>query len=166
MQSVSSRIWTRVAVSISYDDNDYTTDTSINVLICMLDGLCECVLSQPLCHKQDVKQSQFLSRLRLVWIQFSFSKRGCHTKAIEHSLFWNWPVVGFVPFPMVLVLCEMQTATSRTSVGWGCRIHWLHRCSGVRPPFSNVLDMTLNNLLVRLPGPFWPQSSSTEYGPI
>ena len=28
MQSVSSRIWTRVAVSISYDDNDYTTDTS------------------------------------------------------------------------------------------------------------------------------------------
>ena len=28
MQSVSSRIWTRVAVSISYDDNHYTTDTS------------------------------------------------------------------------------------------------------------------------------------------
>ena len=28
MQSVSSRIWTRVAVSISYDDNDYTTGTS------------------------------------------------------------------------------------------------------------------------------------------
>ena len=30
MQSVSSRIWTRVAVSISYDDNDYTTGTSIS----------------------------------------------------------------------------------------------------------------------------------------
>ena len=28
MQSVSSRIWTRVAVSISNDDNDYTTGTS------------------------------------------------------------------------------------------------------------------------------------------
>ena len=28
MQSVSARIWTRVAVSISYDDNDYTTGTS------------------------------------------------------------------------------------------------------------------------------------------
>ena len=27
MQSVSARIWTRVAVSISYDDNDYTTGT-------------------------------------------------------------------------------------------------------------------------------------------
>ena len=28
MQSVSSRIWTRVAVFISYDDNNYTTGTS------------------------------------------------------------------------------------------------------------------------------------------
>ena len=28
MQSVSSRIWTRVAVSISYDDNHYTSSTS------------------------------------------------------------------------------------------------------------------------------------------
>ena len=28
MQSVSSRIWTHVAMSISYDDNDYTTGTS------------------------------------------------------------------------------------------------------------------------------------------
>ena len=26
--AVSSRIWTRVAVSISYDDNHYTTGTS------------------------------------------------------------------------------------------------------------------------------------------
>ena len=30
MQSVSSRIWTRVAVSNSYDDNGYTTCTSNN----------------------------------------------------------------------------------------------------------------------------------------
>ena len=29
MQSVSSRIWTRVAVSISYNDNDYTTGTCL-----------------------------------------------------------------------------------------------------------------------------------------
>ena len=31
MQSFSSRIWTRVAVSISYDDNHYTTGTSSSV---------------------------------------------------------------------------------------------------------------------------------------
>ena len=33
MQSVSSRIWTRVAVSISYDDNRYTTGTSYSRLV-------------------------------------------------------------------------------------------------------------------------------------
>ena len=33
MQSVSSRIWTRVAVFISYDDNNYTTGTSILLTI-------------------------------------------------------------------------------------------------------------------------------------
>ena len=29
MQSVSSRIWTRIAAFISYGDNDYTTGTSM-----------------------------------------------------------------------------------------------------------------------------------------
>ena len=33
MQSVSSRIWTRVVVSISYDDNCYTTGTSLSTFI-------------------------------------------------------------------------------------------------------------------------------------
>ena len=33
MQSVSSRIWTRVAVFISYDDNNYTTGTSQTILL-------------------------------------------------------------------------------------------------------------------------------------
>ena len=34
MQSVSSRIWTRVAVSISYDDYRYTTGTSERIYNC------------------------------------------------------------------------------------------------------------------------------------
>ena len=35
-------------------------------------------------------------------------------------------------------------------VGWGCRIHRLLLCSGVRPPPpTSVLDMTLNNLMER-----------------
>ena len=33
MQSVSSRIWTRVTVSISYNDNHYTTGISNNVIL-------------------------------------------------------------------------------------------------------------------------------------
>ena len=32
MQSVSSRIWTRVAVNISYDDNHYTTGTWVEMI--------------------------------------------------------------------------------------------------------------------------------------
>ncbi len=34
-------------------------------------------------------------------------------------------------------------------VNWGCRIHRLHLCRGVKPyPPMRVLDMTLNNLMV------------------
>ena len=33
MQLVSSGIWTRVAVSISYDDNHYTTGTALYYLL-------------------------------------------------------------------------------------------------------------------------------------
>ena len=33
MQSVSSMIWTRVTVAISYDDNDYTTGTPDSLFI-------------------------------------------------------------------------------------------------------------------------------------
>ena len=32
MQSVSSKIWTRVAICISYDDNHYSTDTFSSAL--------------------------------------------------------------------------------------------------------------------------------------
>ena len=38
MRSASSRIWTRVAVSISYDDNHYTTGTSRCSLMNKRDG--------------------------------------------------------------------------------------------------------------------------------
>ena len=44
MQSVSSRIWTRVAVSISYDDNHYTTGTSSNVKVICLHLVIELLL--------------------------------------------------------------------------------------------------------------------------
>ena len=36
--------------------------------------------------------------------------------------------------------------------GWGCRIHRLHLCGGVRfPPAMSVLDMTLNILMGEAP---------------
>ena len=36
MQSVSFRIWTRVAVSISYDDNHYTTGHNYIIILFVL----------------------------------------------------------------------------------------------------------------------------------
>ena len=34
-------------------------------------------------------------------------------------------------------------------VGWGCRIHWLYLCRGVRPSPTSVLNMTVNSLIAR-----------------
>ena len=50
--------------------------------------------------------------------EFSFSYTSCLTKAEEPSLPYCLPVaggriIGFIPFPRVLVLCEMQLVSSR-----------------------------------------------------
>ena len=46
---------------------------------------------------------------------------------------------------------EIMTFTLKIicPVSWGCRIHWLHLCRGVRPRPNECPDMTLNNLMVR-----------------
>ena len=43
MQSVSSRIWTRVAVSTSYDDNHYTTGINKLFLLRMINWSYNCL---------------------------------------------------------------------------------------------------------------------------
>ena len=50
--------------------------------------------------------------------EFSFSLTSCLTKAKEPSLSYYLPIagrrmIGFIPFPRVLVLCEMQSVWSR-----------------------------------------------------
>ena len=50
--------------------------------------------------------------------EFSFSYTSCLTKAEENSLPYYLPIaggriIGFIPFPRVLVLCEMQSVSSR-----------------------------------------------------
>ena len=49
---------------------------------------------------------------------FSFSQTSCLTKAEEPSLSYYLPIageriIGFIPFPRALVLCEMQSVSSR-----------------------------------------------------
>ena len=50
--------------------------------------------------------------------EFSFSLTSCLTKAEKPSLSYYLPIaggriIGFIPFPRVLVLCEMQSVSSR-----------------------------------------------------
>ena len=50
--------------------------------------------------------------------EFSFSKTSCLTKAEEPSLPYYLPIaggrmIGFIPFPWVLELCEMQSVLAR-----------------------------------------------------
>ena len=63
-------------------------------------------------------------------------------------------VKNFAIIWQVLALCIWCDWSSenygRCPVGWGCRIHWLHLCRGVRPLPMSILDMTLNNQMVRL----------------
>ena len=52
-----------------------------------------------------------------VWIQ-TFPSPNCLSKAEEPSLSYYWRIaggrlIGFIPFPRVLVLCEMQSISSR-----------------------------------------------------
>ena len=49
----------------------------------------------------------------------------------------------------ILEIKKKLTLLRNSPVGSGCRIHRLHPCRRVRPPPMGVLDMTLNNLMVR-----------------
>ena len=68
---------------------------------------------------QDMTQGQFFKRsLTGFNSEFSFSKTSCLTKAEEPSLSYYLPIagrkiIGFIPFPRVLVLCEIQSTSFR-----------------------------------------------------
>ena len=69
-------------------------------------------------------------------------------------------------------------------VSWGCRIHWLHLCRGVRPPPNEcpgydtkqsdgevpatleLWGMRSTPSLPSLPGPLWPGVVAPDKGPI
>ena len=62
---------------------------------------------------QDMTQGQFLNSL----IGLNSELSSCLTKAEERSLPYYLPIgggriIGFIPFPRILVLCEMQLAWS------------------------------------------------------
>ena len=81
----------------------------------------------------------FLTLLMLKWIVWNRTdylyKNGFGIKMTNNG----WYAIK--PKQPTIALCP---------VDWGCRIHRLLLCRGVRPhPPTSVLDMTLNNLMVR-----------------
>ena len=73
-------------------------------------------------------RSIFKRSLKALNSEFSFSSTICLTKADEPCLPYYLPIswgriIGFIPFPRVLVLCEMQLVSARI---W-TRVHFLRR---------------------------------------
>ena len=130
MQSFSSRIWTRVAVSISYDDNHYTTDTSTSTPL-----LPPLHVHSGLEWLHLIGQIELNCVLVLNWIVWNRTVFHLNCVLMLNWIVWNGTVFTFnaVYFP----------------VGWISRIHRLLLCRGVRHTPTSVLDMTLNNLMLR-----------------
>ena len=83
-------------------------------------------ITSPLCHEENETQGQFFKRsLTGLTLELYFSKTGCHTKVKESSLLYYLSIageriVGFMPFPRVLVQWEMQTHLSGFELGSLC----------------------------------------------
>ena len=78
MQSISFRIWTRVTVSISYDDNHYTTGTSL--LLCNSNNLLSviCLHAFRWIYTNDLLVNclliiSFINELELIWLHCSIA---------------------------------------------------------------------------------------------
>ena len=76
------------------------------------------LFTQPLRSSMIWHKVNFKRSLTGLNSEFSFSYTSCLTKAEEPSLSYYLPIaggriIGFIPFPRVLVLCEMQSVSSR-----------------------------------------------------
>ena len=83
--------------------------------LCEWQPLC---IYKPLPWKGYNTRSIFMQRLTGLNSEFSFSEISCHFLIYEPTTPNYLPIargtiVGFIPFPRVLALCEMQTALSR-----------------------------------------------------
>ena len=78
--------------------------------------------------------------------EFSFSETSCLTKAEEPSLPYYLPIagrriIGFIPFPRVLVLCKTQSVSSRiwTRVAVSISYDDNHFTTGTSTKFCNIV---------------------------
>ena len=84
----------------------------------MFDWIVSDTIYQPSTRAGYDTRSIFKRSLTCLNSEFSFSYTSCLTKAEEPSLSYYSPIaggriIGFIPFPRVLVLCEMKSVSSR-----------------------------------------------------
>ena len=90
------------------------------VCVCVCMCVCICILPSNTSHEQDATQGKFLSSLTISKSEFTSSLTGCYSKIKELRLpnylpIAGWRIVGFLPFPRILEICEMQRAPSSNS---------------------------------------------------
>ena len=97
----------------------------------------------------------------LIITRFSgrLSLRVVHTSVSSYTFTVIWNSASLLGSPGLfsvfwliwIMFCQRYSCSLvLNQVGWGCTIHQLHLCRGVGHPLTTFLDMTLNNLLVRL----------------
>ena len=105
-------------VSVCNDDRIY--HTKYYILCSMFETVI--IFTNPSARAGYDTRSIFKRGLAGFYSEFSFSYTSCLTKAEEPSLPYYFPIaggriIGFIPFPRVLVLCEMQSVRSRIWTG-------------------------------------------------
>ena len=109
-------------------------------------------------YVKDVTQGQFLSGvLTGLNSEYSFSLTGCLTKAKKPSLPYNQPItgeriIGFILFPRVLVLCEMQSELMRVSLCWSTNSD----VSMCRSPLEIIAYVFVLSIQVVPSKSYWP----------
>ena len=90
------------------------------------------------------------------WFDFAelniFLRTHTHARTHAHTHKYIYIFI-YIYIYMYIYICSFTTPPKihYCQVGWGCRIHWQQLCRGVRPPLPmSALDLTLNNLMVRL----------------
>ena len=119
MQSVSSRIWTRVAMSISYDNNHYTMGTSF--FLCNAHRIFDVLV----CVSEFSSFLMFCS----VWVYHRYTNICSLRMRTRLNIF----LLLSIQYSSQLRLLNTQTASLQRN----------------KTPSMSVLDMTLNNLMVR-----------------
>ena len=126
MQSVSSRIWTGVAVSISYDDNRYTTSTPTIIIIIIVNIIAVISLLASFSHQSSVQvfhwslndnKSPQISRTLLsiqtdlIIIIMSCRWYGYPWHSLATSPYRSSPsagLQGYISYPHIVAVCMFE----------------------------------------------------------